>query len=321
MISNILTINEWLNHRDFSVHTRRQYEREVIRFDGWLVTQRLKLESVRIADIYNYLKELESELSSPYKEGFHLMRKKALQPRSRDLSKRTLHSFYEWAVKQKKIAQSPFWEEPPNELSVRFTSPDFLNPPAIPGELKLLLQGRNLQNSQECLRVALIAHLAFWIGASRQEIAELTTANLLMSDNQHLLKMPAKNGSLISIALPKTTGEIILKYLESRDLKLTDTKKNLALITSLSSNTPISGWSVRHALNEWQLRNIPADRHSEIISPRQLKQCFQHLALQSHFQEAFIASHLRLKNLYLEHTYEAKDNIESLYQAVSNKLF
>ncbi len=320
MSINILTINEWLNHRDFSVHTRRQYEREVIRFHGWLGTQRLKLENVSIADICNYLKELESELSSPYKEAFYLMRKKALRPSSRDLSKRTLHSFYEWAVKQKKIPQSPFWEEPSNELSARFTSPDCPTPPAIPVELKLLLQGRNLKKSQEYLRAAVIAHLAFWIGASRQEIAKLRIESFLISNNQYLLRMPAKNGSLMNIDLPKVTGDIILKYLACRDLKFLETEKSLALIASLSNHNPISGWSVRHILSEWQLRNIPEDRHSEIISPRQLKQCFQSLALQSHFQEGFISSHLRLKNLYLERKY-VKHNVEILYETVSSRLF
>lgn len=289
-------IEEWIGARDLSLNTRRFYEMELTRFGAWVFSQCNSFSSIGVYEVRSYLSALQYE-PEDHRSQFHIRRKKALSPQSIEQSRRILHAFFEWGVRNGHMARNPFWDIgkidpiPEKADSQRFTLSSEIS--------KLLRAHRNELAGEDTLRAATIAHLAFWAGANREEIAKLKIKDFICRGAKAAVFLPTPDGGSTRVALPKHSAGILSSYLQFRRAKNLIQDIRSPLVASLKTNSGISGWAVRHALREWQQERLPQNRYHQVVGPRQLRQAFQRLAIKKEVQERIVATHLRIKQISL----------------------
>lgn len=289
---------QWVHTRALSPNTRRFYELELTRFGSWIEMHGYSLSTLSAIDIRSYLTVLRHE-PEDQRSQFHVRRKKALSQQSIEQTRRTLHAFFEWGVRKGHFARNPLWKERAEDLNQRM--PDPKQRPKVPGltrEIAQLLRANGDNVSGEAiLRVATIAHLAFWAGASREEIARLRVDDFCYENGVATILLPTHGGESAKIPIPNHSASIIYRYLQSRREGAAPALAGTPLVTSLKSSDPVTGWSVRYILRRWQQKKLPENRSHQVVGPRQLRMAFQGLAFGKAVQERIIARHHRIKQL------------------------
>lgn len=290
-------VDLWLEARNPSRNTRRLYELEVTRFQAWLSLHRRQVSDLKPRDIQHYLSTLEKH-PDDHETPFFVRRKKALGPRSREQTRRILHAFFEWAARQRHIEQSPFWISPGPDIDLRMTPPSPIVVPPLSNKMKRLLRGElDCPNQLPQLRMATIAHLAFWLGASPGEIASLTINDFIDQKKTASIRLPATDGSFVTKPVPPQTRRIIRDYLGLRSNLFSNEVQPEPLVSSLKSGRAITPWSIRQALTSWPAGQKLSKRQAESMSPRKLRQAFEAIANKRSVQERVIAEHFRTAEL------------------------
>lgn len=316
----IALITEWVRERAMSPNTQRFYELELTRFGSWIQMHGYSLSTLSSVDIQSYLTVLQHE-PEDQRSQFHVRRKKALSLQSIEQTRRTIHAFFEWGVRKGHFVRNPLWEERGGVINQRM--PDSEPRPkatSLTREITQLLRANGDDLSGEkILRVATIAHLAFWAGASREEIAKLKVDDFCHANGAATISLPTPSKESAKILIPNHSASIIYRYLQSRG----DAVPSIAeapLVTSLKSHDPVTGWSVRHILRGWQHKKLPEDRSHQVVGPRQLRMAFQGLALEKFVQERIIARHHRIRQLQTSIEPLASADTTRLHKAVTQAL-
>lgn len=298
MSSFLSLVERWLESRGLAPNTRRLYELEVSRLGAWLSQQRRPLSGLTSRDIQSYLATLErdpADNSGP----FHVRRKKALGPRSREQARRILHAFFEWAARRRHIHQSPFWDAPDPDADLRPQPPPPIVVPPLSDSMKQLLSGMPEKRYRLAdLRAATIAHLAFWLGASRSEIAALTVDDFIERKANAALRLPTTDGGSVEKSLPPQTRRLIRRYLDLRSRQCPNQTEPTPLVGSLRNGGPVSPAAIRQVLTNWQAEESSAKFEPiDAMGPRRLRQSFESIANRLAIQERVVAKHFRTAKL------------------------
>lgn len=318
----IALTKQWVDARALSPNTQRFYELELSRFGAWIHIHNYSLSTLSGLDIRAYLTVLQHE-PEDQQSPFHVRRKKALSPRSLEQTYRVLHAFFEWGVRKGHLARNPLWERAADGRDdIERTVPQgYAENPDLSKEITHLLRAEGMDLSgEETLRVATIAHLAFWAGASREEIAKLKVEDFVYGNMTASILLPMPDGEPANIPIPKNSASIIRSYLQSRGGDDVALLAKDPLVASLNTGEFISGWSVRHTLRRWQHKTLPEDRIHQVVGPRQLRKAFQGLALGKAIQERIIARHHRIKKLQMPVEPLKNAHTKRLHTAVSKAL-
>jgi len=318
----IALTKQWVDERALSPNTQRVYELELSRFGAWIQMHSYSLSTLRTLNIRSYLTVLQREPEDQQSQ-FHVRRKKALSPRSLEQTYRVLHAFFEWGVRKGHLARNPLWEKAADDQDdMERTVPQGRTAnPDLSKEITHLLRAEGIDLSgEETLRVATIAHLAFWAGASREEIAKLKIEDFVSENRTDSILLPMPDGEPTNIPIPKNSASIIRNYLHSRGGDDVALLAKAPLVASLNTGEFISGWSVRHTLRMWQHETLPEDRIHQVVGPRQLRKAFQGLALGKAIQERIIARHHRIKKLQMPVEPLRAAHAKRLHTAVSKAL-
>lgn len=296
-MSSLLTwMKDWLQSRSLKPNTQRLYELEVTRFDAWFSRQRRPVSTLTAHDIQNYLTTLQRE-PEDVSDSFHVRRRKALNPRSREQARRILHAFFEWSVRQHHIHFSPFWEAPDSDADLRPQLPPPIVVPQLSKAMKNLLKKTSGDaENLSALRAAIIAHLAFWLGASRSEIAALTIDDYIERKKGASLRIRRRNGDFVERSVPRATRRLIRSYLMLRSRRFPNLEEPISLVGSLRNGGSVSDTAITQALAKWQDEEDSADS-VESLNPRRLRQSFESIACRLAVQERVVAKHFRTDKL------------------------
>lgn len=294
----ISLVAHWIESRELTSNTKRLYELEVTRLDAWLSQQRRPLSDLTLQDIQSYLTTLERDPADNLAP-FHVRRKKALGPRSREQTRRILHAFFEWAARHRHIHHSPFWDALDTDALTRpLPLPPIVVPPLSDSMKQLLSRMPEQPYSLADLRVATIAHLAFWLGASRSEIAALKVEDFIERKASAALRLPTSHGVAVEKPVPPQTRHLIRRYLDLRSRLRPSQTDPTPLVGSLRSGGPVSPAAIRQVLANWQVDEGPSQsKSSGAMSPRRLRQSFESIANRLSIQERVIATHFRTAKL------------------------
>lgn len=291
-------VENWIDSRGVSPNTRRLYELELSRFNAWLSSQSRHIAGVDATDINSYLAVLEREpedSASP----FHVRRKKALGPRSREQTRRILHAFFEWAARHHHIPRSPFWDAPTLLADFRPQSPPPIIVPPLSDSIRQLLSKMPQRPYRLAdLRAATIAHLAFWLGTSRSEIAALKADDFIEQKGHAVIRLPTPPQGVVEMPLPPQTTQLIRSYLDLRLRTYPNRNKPMPLVGSLRSDNSVGPSVIRQVLTTWQEKaESPNVDDVGPLNARRLRQSFETIANRLKVQERVIAKHFRTERL------------------------
>lgn len=297
-MSDIISLaNQWIEARRLAPNTRRLYDLEINRFAEWMGLRERGVREVGARDVQEYLIALGVDPGGS-SEPFHRRRKKALNPRSREQARRILHAFFEWAARERHIEHSPFWNGSDPEVVLRpQPSPPIEVPPLSGPMRRLLCQMPEKPYRLEELRAVVVAHLAFWLGASRNEIATLTTDDFIEQKTGATLRLPLPDGGHVEKQVPPQTRRVIRCYLETRSKHNPSDDAPAPLIGSLKTGRRIGPAAIRQVLAHWVKTDQEADIPMGPVCPRQLRQSFESIAHKIAIQERVVAKHFRTKKL------------------------
>lgn len=311
--------NIWIKNRELSKNSFRLYQLELERFSAWMDFRNLILCDLTPILMSEYLECLKFD-PKDNRSQFHIRRKKALSESSIEQSRRILNAFFEWALKNSYISRSPFWTFLENDELFKSVTKSAKFQPNLSIKIKKVLYTKTNYEDEVNLRAATIANLAFWVGASREEIARLTVGNFIVKHNCNYIALPYNKGKAIAkILLPKQAGLVIQQYLKCRKKQNSLLSSNAALVASIKTGEFMTGWSIRHTLRNWQKDEF-VDQRVSIVGPRQLRQAFQGFAVRKEIPERIISEHFRVRNLTLPDAKLYKGYPIRLYKAVSAAL-
>lgn len=313
-------IQSWLTSRPLAPNTLRLYQLETTRFAAWLTTHPSPHSTVNPDDIDNYLDALQYAPTDTRSQ-FDVRRRKGLSESSLNQARQILNSFFSWATKAGHMARNPMWDCKHAGLRSRVSHrvrDNQSGAPVLPDGLSRALCGGADLKTEEYLRAASIAHLAFWVGASRAEIAALRLGDVTFSLAKPSVRLTNSVGSQEQIPMPTHSCEVIREYIRHRQRWHEKLEPDAPLIASLRSSRGVSGWTVRYALRKWQ-ESMSKDRQL-LVGPQQLKRLFQGAAIEGGIQERIVARHLRVDRLVVPPVSLRQVAEKQLHEAVTRQI-
>lgn len=305
----------WIESKELSKNSQRFYELELVRFTAWMDLKNHNLTSLTASLMNEYLQCLKLDPEDS-RSLFYIRRKKGLSESSIEQTRRILNAFFEWCLRNGYVLRNPFWVELDSSHKAMNKKTVITLVPSLPKKIKHLLFTKIKFDDENNLRVATIAHLAFWVGASREEIAQLTVGHFVYGHSASYISLPSDKGRAVTkVLLPKQSGFAIQKYLNCRRERYS-INSDTPLVSSIKSGEFMTGWSIRHTLRNWQ-KEKGRDQLTPIVGPRQLRQAFQDFAITREIPERVIGEHFRVKNLSLPMVKSLDDYPIRLYKAVT----
>jgi site-specific recombinase XerD len=288
MHSDLSVIHEWLTlPRPLSRRTYTAYEREAERFLAWLQKASKSMATCSHVDIEAYLSALQ--ICPQENQGLHTRRRKALSASSLVQSRRILGLIFSWANREGYIPKNPIrLASRKQEGTINNGKTSAYNHGI---DTKAVLGQCEGDDSEESLRARTIAHLAFWLGATSSEIADLVMDSVVEINGKKFLSFCSlrTDDEKHLLEIPKETQRLMHTYIQLRIKKGQDISCDAPLIASLRGGGKVSAWTVWHALQEWD--DLPSN--SPRLTPQQLRRKFQNAAINEGVQERELAAYLR----------------------------
>jgi site-specific recombinase XerD len=317
MIEVNKVIDLWIKNRKLSRNSFRLYELELERFSAWMDFKNLTTDGLTSVVMNEYLECLKFD-PEDNRSQFYVRRKKGLSESSIEQSRRILNAFFEWALKNGHMSRNPFWITFNSSTILKNKINELPSPPILSKIVKKVLSTHSYFDDEVNLRFATIAHLAFWVGATREEISQLKIGDFVKEQNVSYILLPFEKGNITArVPIPKQSSLVIQKYLKCRRDQNYLLDSDVALVSSIKSGEFLSGWSIRHILRSWQ-KEVATEQPTSVVGPRQLRQAFLEIAIRKNIPERVICNHLRVKNLTLRNDRLPNDYSIRLYKAVSS---
>ncbi len=268
-------IESWLQARHLSKHAETSYRREVERFVAWWLAERDKRATPDRNDFMAFLEWLELQ---PRGRGRSEQRLKAS---SLAQARRIVGGFLRWLASEEQVDAT---------LAVAVSGPTLISEarPIPDDQLRKVLQIVDAGPADDPAeqRAQLAAHLAFWAGASRSEMALLRFQDIRRGDEVSV-RLKDSMGEDRWIEVPQSVYELACTLAGKRK-----PSGRRHLFTTLDSDGELSAWSIAHGLNR-----LAGPELGATLTPRFLRDCFTQIALQAGWSEGAIALHLRRRRL------------------------
>lgn len=242
-------INNFLEHlkyeRNYSENTIMNYEKELKKYNQYLIEHNINYQKITREEIRTYLKYLDD---LKYKNSSI----------SRNVS--TIRSFYEYLV-LKKVLESNVWKQIKNP-KVKRKIPNFLTTM----ELEKIFSSQNLETPYE-VRNRLIIELLFATGLRVSELVNIKLIDITMSDKS--IRTLGKGSKERIVYFGEYAKEILEKYLKESRTLLLEQKKSDYLFVGKNS-TKLTRNRISEILEE-EMKKIGLHHH---ISPHVLRHTF-----------------------------------------------